>query len=452
MITRATWFVAGAAAGAAGATVRPAQGQRPWPSSSRRSTSPSVAGRAPARGHDLVEAVREGRAGHAGQGGPSCGPDRDADARAVAPAGADHRARRRPPARSSSTRAATVLDARAAVGRRPRAAAADPAADRARCTGRGRRRCRDRPADPADGRSGAPGRLPRPWPRRPRPPTSCAAPSPASSPSATTWWCRRPASSRTTPTVLFTVAGMVPFKPYFLGDEVPPVPAGHRRRRSAPGPAASTTTSTTSAARTATSCFFEMLGNFSFGDYFKDEAIPGVGAGHRGCSASTATASGSRSTPPTTRPSRSGTTRSACRIERIQRLGDEDNFWQMGDTGPCGPCSEIFIDRGADYGPTAARWPTRRGERFVEFWNLVFMQYDQAPDGTRRRCPSRSIDTGAGLERILGLAPGRRLRLGHRRAARRSSRSRLAHRPRATAGDERTDVQPAHPGRARPLR
>ena len=91
---------------------------------------------------------------------------------------------------------------------------------------------------------------------------------------------------------------------------------------------------------------------------------------------------------------------------RIQRLGDADNFWQMGDTGPCGPCSELHIDRGPSYGPDGGPLADPAGERFMEFWNLVFMQYDQAPDGTRTPLPRPSIDTGAGLERILTLLQG----------------------------------------------
>ncbi len=93
-------------------------------------------------------------------------------------------------------------------------------------------------------------------------------------------------------------------------------------------------------------------------------------------------------------------------MERIQRLGDKDNFWQMGDTGPCGPCSEIHLDRGARYGPDGGPLHDTAGERFMEFWNLVFMQYNQAPDGTRTPLPRPSIDTGAGLDRILALIQG----------------------------------------------
>ena len=90
-------------------------------------------------------------------------------------------------------------------------------------------------------------------------------------------------------------------------------------------------------------------------------------------------------------------------MSRIQRLGDKDNFWQMGDTGPCGPCSEIHIDRGPAFGPDGGPLNDPHGDRFLEFWNLVFMQYNQAPDGSRTPLPKPSIDTGAGLERIVAL-------------------------------------------------
>ena len=93
-------------------------------------------------------------------------------------------------------------------------------------------------------------------------------------------------------------------------------------------------------------------------------------------------------------------------MDRIQRLGDKDNYWQMGDTGPCGPCSELHIDRGPAFGPEGGPLGDPAGDRFMEFWNLVFMQFDQAADGTRTPLPKPSIDTGAGLERILALVQG----------------------------------------------
>ena len=94
-------------------------------------------------------------------------------------------------------------------------------------------------------------------------------------------------------------------------------------------------------------------------------------------------------------------------MDRIQRLGDKDNFWQMGDTGPCGPCSELHIDRGSEFGPPGGPLNDPHGDRFMEFWNLVFMQYNQSSDGSRVPLPKPSIDTGAGLERILALLQGK---------------------------------------------
>ena len=140
------------------------------------------------------------------------------------------------------------------------------------------------------------------------------------------------------PTVLFTVAGMVPFKPYFVGDEAPPytravsVAEVRPRRRQAQRPRRRRPHAS------ATSSFFEMLGNFSFGDYFKDEAIPWAGSSSPRRSGSTATASGSPSTTTDDEAEAIWHEQVGVPMERIQRLGDKDNFWQMGDTGPCGPC------------------------------------------------------------------------------------------------------------------
>ena len=207
------------------------------------------------------------------------------------------------------------------------------------------------------------------------------------------------------PTLLFTVAGMVPFKPFFLGDEAAPynravsvqkcVRAGGKHN------------DLDDVGRTKRHLvFFEMLGNFSFGDYFKQNAIPwswelvtevfGFDGDqlwitvHESDDEAEAIWHEQIGVP----------------MSRIQRLGDKDNFWQAGDTGPCGPCSEIHIDRGASFGPDGGPLNDPHGDRFMEFWNLVFMQYNQAPDRTRTPLPRPSIDTGAGLERILALRQG----------------------------------------------
>jgi alanyl-tRNA synthetase len=207
------------------------------------------------------------------------------------------------------------------------------------------------------------------------------------------------------PTVLFTVAGMVPFKPYFTGDEVAPYKRATDVQKCARAGGKHNDLDDVGRTRRHT-VFFEMMGNFSFGDYFKEKAIPWAWeyvTEHLGFD-------GDRLwiTVHTSDDEAEQIWHDAVGVplERIQRLGDADNFWQMGDTGPCGPCSELHIDRGAEYGPDGGPLADPAGERFMEFWNLVFMQYDQAADGSRAPLPRPSIDTGAGLERILTLVQG----------------------------------------------
>ena len=207
------------------------------------------------------------------------------------------------------------------------------------------------------------------------------------------------------PTLLFTVAGMVPFKPYFLGDEQAPYPRAVSVQKCVR--AGGKHNDLDDVGRTKRHLvFFEMLGNFSFGDYFKQDAIPwswklvtdvfGFDGDrlwitvHESDDEAEAIWHEQIGVP----------------MDRIQRLGDKDNFWQAGDTGPCGPCSEIHFDRGAAFGPDGGPLNDPHGDRFMEFWNLVFMQYNQAPDRTRTPLPRPSIDTGAGLERILALRQG----------------------------------------------
>jgi alanyl-tRNA synthetase len=207
------------------------------------------------------------------------------------------------------------------------------------------------------------------------------------------------------PTLLFTVAGMVPFKPYFMGDEVAPYSRAVTVQKCVR--AGGKHNDLDDVGRTKRHLvFFEMLGNFSFGDYFKNDAIPwswdlvtnvfGFDGDrlwitvHESDDEAEAIWHEQVGVP----------------MERIQRLGDKDNFWQAGDTGPCGPCSEIHFDRGPSFGPDGGPLNDPHGDRFMEFWNLVFMQYNQAPDGSREPLPKPSIDTGAGLERILALVQG----------------------------------------------
>ena len=211
------------------------------------------------------------------------------------------------------------------------------------------------------------------------------------------------------PSALLTVAGMHPLKPYFLGQETPP---------------AARLTSCQKVFRTVDIdnvgnsarhlTFFEMLGNFSFGDYFKHEAIElawelsrqvfgfaeediwvtvfegdeGLGLG----------------------PDVEAIERwleLGVKRERIVQCPRSENFWQAGPTGPCGPCSELYFDRGVEHG-TPADLPGQENERFLEYWNLVFMQYEQQPanngaSSQLRPLPANNIDTGLGLNRMAAI-------------------------------------------------
>jgi alanyl-tRNA synthetase len=212
------------------------------------------------------------------------------------------------------------------------------------------------------------------------------------------------------PSVLFNVAGMLPFKPYFVGDEQPPYKRAVSAQKCAR--AGGKHNDLDDVGRTKRHLvFFEMLGNFSFGDYFKESAIPWSWELVTGDLASGGWGFDGDRLWITVHESDDEAEAIWHEIvgvpmDRIQRLGDKDNFWQAGDTGPCGPCSEIHIDRGPAFGPGGGPLGDPAGDRFMEFWNLVFMQFDQAPDGTRTPLPKPSIDTGAGLERILALVQG----------------------------------------------
>jgi alanyl-tRNA synthetase len=207
------------------------------------------------------------------------------------------------------------------------------------------------------------------------------------------------------PTVLFTVAGMVPFKSYFTGDEQPPSSRAVSVQKCAR--AGGKHNDLDDVGRTARHLvFFEMMGNFSFGDYFKADAIPWAWEFTTEVLGFDpeklwVTVHLSDDEAEEIWLDVSGLPR-----ERIQRLGDKDNFWQMGETGPCGPCSEIYYDKGPAFGPDGGPLNPAADARFLEFWNLVFMQFNQSADGSRERLPRPSIDTGAGLERILCLLQG----------------------------------------------
>jgi alanyl-tRNA synthetase len=198
---------------------------------------------------------------------------------------------------------------------------------------------------------------------------------------------------------LFTNAGMNQFIPYFLGEERPPFPRATsiqkcvriRGKHDDIDLIGRTTRHLT---------FFEMLGNFSFGDYFKEQAIPLAWE----FLTETLRLDGDRLWATVFFDDDAAAAIWADQVgvpvHRIQRMGD-DNFWEMGETGPCGPCSEIYYDRGPEWGPAGGPAGGGGEERYVELWNLVFMQYDRQSDATLVHLPKPNIDTGAGLERVL---------------------------------------------------
>jgi alanyl-tRNA synthetase len=214
-----------------------------------------------------------------------------------------------------------------------------------------------------------------------------------------------PLLPRNDPTLMFTNSGMVQFKNLFTGVET----RDYRRATTSQkcvraGGKHNDLDNVGYTARHHT--FFEMLGNFSFGDYFKDEAIP---------FAWRLLTQGFDLPAEKLLVTVYHTDEEAAAIwgklglpdERIIRIPTDDNFWMMGPTGPCGPCSEIFYDHGPSIpgGPPGS--PDEDGDRFIEIWNLVFMQYEQFEDGTRRELAARSIDTGMGLERIGAVLQGK---------------------------------------------
>ncbi|HVB92279.1 MAG TPA: alanine--tRNA ligase [Acidimicrobiales bacterium] len=202
------------------------------------------------------------------------------------------------------------------------------------------------------------------------------------------------------PSVLFTIAGMVPFKPYFVGEEKAPWDRATSIQKCFRTPDIDVI-----GTDTYHCTFFEMLGNFSFGDYFKEEAIPMAWellTGVFGLDGDRLWVTVHESDD---EAEQIWIDKVGFPVQRIQRMGDEDNFWAMGDTGPCGPDSEIFIDKGPPYGEDGG--PKFGADtRFVELWNLVFMQYHRDAAGVMTDLPRRNIDTGAGLERILPLLQG----------------------------------------------
>jgi alanyl-tRNA synthetase len=211
---------------------------------------------------------------------------------------------------------------------------------------------------------------------------------------------------RNDPTLLFTNAGMVQFKNVFTGQETRPYKRATTSQKCVrAGGKHNDLDNVGYTARHHT--FFEMLGNFSFGDYFKDLAIE---------LAWTLVTRDFGLPKDRLLVSVYADDEDAAELwhqiadlphERIIRVPTADNFWRMGDTGPCGPCSEIFYDHGPEVpgGPPGS--PDEDGDRFIEIWNLVFMEYEEGPPGTRVPLPRPSIDTGMGLERIAAILQGK---------------------------------------------
>jgi alanyl-tRNA synthetase len=207
------------------------------------------------------------------------------------------------------------------------------------------------------------------------------------------------------PTLLFTNAGMVQFKDLFLGKEVRDYfRAATAQRCVRAGGKHNDLENVGYTARHHT--FFEMLGNFSFGDYFKREAI------HFAWNYITGTLEIPKDRLWVTvyteddEAERIWVEEIGVDPTRCTRLGEKSNFWAMGDTGPCGPCSEVFYDHGPEVAGGPPGTPEEEGDRFVEIWNLVFMQYDRSSDGVLVPLPKPSVDTGMGLERVAAVMQG----------------------------------------------
>ncbi|NOQ34694.1 MAG: alanine--tRNA ligase [Methylococcaceae bacterium] len=207
------------------------------------------------------------------------------------------------------------------------------------------------------------------------------------------------------PTLLFTNAGMVPFKDVFLGREKRDfVRAASSQRCVRAGGKHNDLENVGYTARHHT--FFEMLGNFSFGDYFKKEAIQYAWEFLTvvlELPADKLLVTVFEEDPET----------EAIWLEeigvdpaRLSKIGAKDNFWSMGETGPCGPCSEIFYDHGEDIAGGPPGTPEEDGDRYIEIWNLVFMQYNRDQEGTLHPLPKPSVDTGMGLERLSAILQG----------------------------------------------
>lgn len=206
-------------------------------------------------------------------------------------------------------------------------------------------------------------------------------------------------------TLLFTNAGMVPFKSIFTGEIPRPNPPRKTSCQTCirAGGKHNDLDNVGYTARHHT--FFEMLGNFSFGDYFKEQAI--AYAWEFVTEVLKLPKDRLYITVHENDDEAFNLWQKHIQKERIYKFGDKDNFWQMGDTGPCGPCSEIFYDQGQEHFNSSEDYMGGDGDRFLEIWNLVFMQYERSTDGVLSLLPKPSIDTGMGLERVTAIKEGK---------------------------------------------
>ena len=206
------------------------------------------------------------------------------------------------------------------------------------------------------------------------------------------------------PTLLFTNAGMVPFKPIFTGEKPAPTPPRATSSQLCMRAGGKHNDLENVGYTNRHHTLFEMLGNFSFGDYFKEEAI--AYAWEFVTEVLKLDKDRLWITIHESDEEAGKIWEKYVSKNRIVKMGDKDNFWQMGDTGPCGPCSEIHYDQGADKFNSPEDYLGGEGDRFLEIWNLVFMQYNRDEKGNLTPLPKPSIDTGMGLERITAVVEG----------------------------------------------
>ena len=207
------------------------------------------------------------------------------------------------------------------------------------------------------------------------------------------------------PSLLFTNAGMVQFKDVFLGEDQRAYQRATSSQRCVrAGGKHNDLENVGYTARHHT--FFEMLGNFSFGDYFKEDAIKYAWEFLTEVIGLPKEKLWVTVFDEDNEAAEIWLNTIGVDPQRLSRIGAKDNFWQMGDTGPCGPCTEIFYDHGEDIFGGPPGTPDEDGDRYIEIWNLVFMQYDRSKDGTLTPLPKPSVDTGMGLERLAAILQG----------------------------------------------